>query len=89
MVRLFVRHPVSDFTTWKQAYDDFDRERTGFGVTGNAVFQEVNDPNDVTITHDFATIEEARAFVGSPRLKEAMDAAGVTGAPDIWFTNPA
>ena len=88
MVRLFVRHPV-DYATWKQAYDDFDSERAGFGVTGHAVFQEVDHPNDITITHDFSTIEEARVFVGSPRLKEVMDAAGVAGEPDIWFTSPA
>jgi len=34
MFRMFVRHPVSDFATWKQAYDDFDGERKGMGVAG-------------------------------------------------------
>ncbi len=50
------------------------------------MFQSVDDPNDVSATHDFATIEEARAFVDSPRLKEVMEAAGVAGPPEIWFT---
>ena len=46
---MFVRHPVTDFTTWKQAYDDFDDERRGMAVAGHAVFQSASDPNEVTV----------------------------------------
>ncbi len=34
MVRLFVRHAVSDYTTWRKHYDSFDDERRGMGVAG-------------------------------------------------------
>jgi hypothetical protein len=86
---MFVRHPVADFTQWKQAYNDFDAERKGMGVTGDAVFQSAEDPNDVTAWHDFETLQSARDFVESERLREVMSAAGVAGEPTIWFTNPA
>ncbi len=86
MIRMFVRHPVTDFATWKQAYDDFDDERKGMGVTGDAVFQSASDPNDVTAWHDFATLDEARSFAESDRLREVMTSAGVAGEPQIWFT---
>jgi hypothetical protein len=89
MTRMFVRHPVADFATWKQAYNDFDSERAGMGVKGHAVYQSVDDPNDVTLWHDFETPEAARSFVGSDRLREVMSAAGVAGEPTIWFTRPA
>jgi hypothetical protein len=89
MVRLFVRHPVSDFTSWKQFYDDFDHERAGMGVTGHGVFQAADDPNDVTIFHDFESMESAQSFMGSERLREVMTDAGVAGEPAIWFTTPA
>ena len=89
MIRMFVRHSVADFSTWKQAYDDFDQERSGMGVKGDAVFQAANDPNDVTAWHDFDTLESAQAFVGAERLKEVMAAAGVAGEPTIWFTTSA
>jgi hypothetical protein len=49
----------------------------------------VSDPNDVTIWHDFANLESARAFVDSSRLREIMAAAGVSGEPVLWFTTPA
>ena len=89
MIRLFVRHPVADFAQWKQAYDDFDEERSGMGVTGHAVFQAVDDANDVTLWHDFESMESARAFMESARLKEVMEGAGVAGEPKIWFTRSA
>jgi hypothetical protein len=86
---MFVRHSVTDFTIWKAAYDAFDEERRGMGVKGDAVFQAVDNANDVTAWHDFESHEAARAFAGSPRLREVMQGAGVAGAPSIWFTSPA
>jgi hypothetical protein len=43
----------------------------------------------VTVFHDFSTVDEARAFAGSPRLREVMSGAGVVGEPEIWFTEQA
>lgn len=85
MVRLYVRHPVSDYATWRQAYDDFDAERRGMGVTGAAVYQSLDDPNDITVSHDFADRDAAQSFVDSERLREVMSAAGVAGEPQLWF----
>ena len=89
MIRLFVRHPVHDFAQWKKAYDDFDQERRGLGVKGDAVFHSPDDPNDVTVWHDFDSLESGRTFVESPRLREVMSKAGVVGEPIIWFAEQA
>jgi hypothetical protein len=88
MVRMFVRHEVTDYGKWKKGYDDFDKERQGMGVVGDAVYRAVDNDNDVTVTHDFESLEKAKAFIDSPRLKDAMTAAGVTSQPTIWFANP-
>jgi len=82
---MFVRHNVADFANWKKGYDAFATERKGMGVTGHAVFQAADNPNDVTVWHDFETLDAARKFVDSPRLKEVMKDAGVTSEPTIWF----
>lgn len=89
MARLFVRHEVADFNVWKQAYEDFDAERKTLGVIGDGVYQADGNPNDVTAFHDFATMDEAKAFGQSPRLREVMEAAGVQGPPTVWFANKA
>jgi hypothetical protein len=85
MVRLFIRHNVADYQAWRQGYDDFDEQRRSMGVTGDAVYQSIDNPNDVTAFHDFDTAEQAQAFVGSDELKNGMQNAGVQGDPEIWF----
>jgi hypothetical protein len=85
MATLFVRHEVSDFETWKQAYEEFDAERRSMGVTGHGAYQADGDPNNVTVYHHFDTMEAAKAFMESPRLAEVMKAAGVQGTPSVWF----
>lgn len=89
MIRLFVHHRVADFSDWKQAYDAFDNDRVAMGVVGHSVYRSPEDPNDVTVTHDFASSDAARAFVASDRLREAMTAAGVLGEPTMWTGTPA
>lgn len=87
MATLFVRHTVSDYAAWRSIFDAFALTQDAMGVTDKAVYQAADDPNDITVTHEFATLEEARAFAGSGELKAAMHDAGVTSAPTIWFAN--
>lgn len=89
MATLFVRHEVADFGTWKQAYDAFDEERTSMGVIGHGVYQAEGNPNDVTIFHHFESMDAAKSFMASDRLREVMTAAGVKGEPKTWFTTRA
>lgn len=87
MTRLFIRHSVRDYDTWRKAYDAFGSQRTAMGVTGAEVFRSATDPGDVTVWHDFASIAEAQAFAALPSLKEAMQGAGVLSKPDFWYTD--
>jgi quinol monooxygenase YgiN len=88
-VRMFVRHDVADYATWRKNYDAIDATRRNMGVTAQAVYQSTDNPNDVTAYHDFKSIEQAKAFAASAELKAAMQKAGVSGAPQIWFTTKA
>jgi hypothetical protein len=88
MIRMFVHHHVNDFNAWKKAYDDFDAKRRTMGVTAQAVYQTAGDTNDVTVSHDFKSLDDAKRFASSEELKAAMTRAGVNGKPEIWFTNP-
>lgn len=85
MIHMFVHHSVKNYRIWRKAYDDFDAKRSEMGVVGDVVYQAVDDPNDVTVSHDFKTRKRAENFVASKFFKEAMKAAGVTGRPRIWF----
>ena len=58
-------------------------------VIGDGVYQADGAPNDVTIYHHFESMEAAKAFAGSDRLREVMQGAGVKGTPNVWFTTRA
>jgi hypothetical protein len=88
-VRMYIRHEVADYASWRKAYNAFDGERRKLGVTGQAVYQSVDNANDVTVTHDFKTAEKAKAFASSADLKTTMEKAGVKGSPQVWFTTSA
>ena len=85
MIRMLVRHSVENYSTWRKAYNSFGAERKTMGVVGDDVYQALDDPNDVTVYHDFKTRQQAESFAHSKRLKDVMKGAGVMGQPKIWF----
>jgi hypothetical protein len=90
MARLFVRHSVTDYDAWRKVYDDRgEAMRQAGGVTTTGVYRSADDANDITVVHDFATVEQAKAFAGQSELRAAMADAGVVGAPQMWFTEEA
>ena len=89
MATMFVRHTVSDQKAWRKVYDDFATNLPKMGVTGQAVYYAADNPNDITVTHEFPSVAAAQAFATNTDLKKAMQAAGVVGAPTIWFTTKA
>ena len=76
-VRMYVHHEVNDYAAWRKVYNDFDPTRRKMGVTAQAVYRSIDNPNDVTVTHDFRSAEKAKAFAASAELKAAMEKAGL------------
>jgi hypothetical protein len=78
MTWLYARHPVADFEEWKPAFAATVVPRRKrflvFSVEGNR--------NDLLVLEEFATREDARAWVDSDDHREAMARAGVS-APEI------
>jgi hypothetical protein len=68
---MFIRHTVTNYKAWRKVYDDFAPVQKAKGVTAQAVYQAADNLNDITVTHDFATVEAAHAFVNSEELKSA------------------
>ncbi len=89
MATMFVRHTVSDHGAWQKIYDDFAPNLPKLGVTGQAVYQSADNPNDITVMHEFPSVAAAQAFATNPDLRKAMQAGGVVGVPMIWFTTRA
>jgi len=85
MVHVIVRHKVSDFSRWKESFDSHLSTRKQGGEIGFHLFQDVDDPRDVTLLLDWDSVEHARKFMDSEDLRGRMQQAGVVGAPDVRY----
>jgi len=89
MTTLFVRHQVNDYGKWREVYDGLAQTQKQAGVVAKSVYRAEGDANDLTVTHDFGSLSEAKAFAESAELRQAMAEAGVVGAPTVWFASKA
>jgi quinol monooxygenase YgiN len=85
MVTLFVRHSFADYDAWRTVYDEVESRHAELGIRGAAVYRTVDNPSEVTVTHEFDDVESARAFIDGETIRSAMEQAGVTGEPEVWF----
>jgi heme-degrading monooxygenase HmoA len=89
MVHVLVRHKVADYNRWKEAFDSHLNARKRAGETGFRLFHHVEDMHEIFLLLDWQSIEEARKFMASDELRDAMAKAGVVGAPEVQYLEDA
>ena len=80
---LAIRHQVRDYAAWRKAYDEAEPLRAQHGCVAQRVMRIPDDGNDLFVTHDFPTAEQAESFAHDPALRETLGRAGVEGAPRV------
>jgi quinol monooxygenase YgiN len=82
-VVVIVTHEVKEYGAWRKGYDadESNRKQAGFKVW--SVYTDVKNPNMVSIIGEFPSAAAAEAFSTSPKLKEAMEKAGVVSKPEV------
>jgi hypothetical protein len=63
MSTLRIEHPITDFATWRAAYDRFAEQRRQAGVRAERVRQPVDDEHYVVVELDFPSRERAQHFL--------------------------
>ena len=81
------RVTVENYDTFRETFDGAKEMRKGAGALGSNVFQSVDDPNEVIIEIEFPTVEAAKAFQGSPALREIQKRAGAKETPRTLVVN--
>ena len=90
MVHLLIRHTIADYATWRPVFDAHEAFRRANGATGvGKVYRDEGNPNQITTLLEWDNAKNARRFSQDPALKDAMQAAGVTSAPEVQFLNRA
>jgi quinol monooxygenase YgiN len=84
MVYINMRLNLESYDKWRAGFDANDAFRRTSGSTGvNQVFRDVDNPNAISLILEWEDAEKAQAFLNNPKLKDAMQAGGVVGAPVI------
>jgi hypothetical protein len=63
MYALHIEHPITDYRTWRAAYDNAAGARREAGVVSERIASPVDDPHYVVVALDFDTKEQAAAFL--------------------------
>lgn len=87
MTHMLITNKVKNFPAWEKEFDNFYDFRKSHGELSYHLFRLDDDENVVVTLFRWDTFENAKAFVQSPELKDALEKAGVAEAPDIQFLN--
>ena len=78
-----VRHRIEDYPRWKEVFDSTAEYKRSHGWKGYRLLAIEGDQNHVLVMEEFETEEQAREYLGSDYLRDAMGRAGVSDQPDI------
>jgi hypothetical protein len=82
---LLIRVRVADYAKWKSIFDERQSSRTQHGGKRHWIYRSADDGNDVAISIEFPTADQAKAYAADPGLREAMSRAGVSGQPEFAY----
>jgi hypothetical protein len=83
---LHIEHGITDFPTWKAAFDRFAERRSDAGVTAHRIHQPHDDAAYVVLQLDFPSIEQAQAFrqfLESRVWSVPANSPGLAGSPRV------
>ena len=84
---MFIKHKVANYAKWKPVYDADSNIRLANGLHDHIVARGDQDSNMVMVIFYMDDVTKAKTLAADPRLKEVMQKAGVTGAPEIDYVH--
>lgn len=91
MFTLSIEHAISDFPTWKQAFDRFEEARQNAGVITHRIRRPAGDPHYLVIELDFDAQESAdnfRQFLHNVVWANRDASPALAGAPTTRILEP-
>ena len=85
MFTLSIEHAISDFPTWKQAFDRFAEARQNAGVVSHRIRRRADDPHYLVIELEFDAHENAddfRQFLNNVVWTNRDASPALVGAPE-------
>jgi hypothetical protein len=87
MTTLRIEHPISDYDTWKAAFERDPAGRQQGGVRRYRILRPLDDPNYVMIDLDFDTTSDAEVFLAALHTmwQSPQAAPALGGSPQTRF----
>lgn len=82
---MMISHTVASLDTWFAGYTGAATLRAQGGIVGEAANQVLDDTGTVLVYHQAESQDALHAFIANPALKDVMQKAGVTSAPQVAF----
>lgn len=92
MTTLHIEHPITDYNTWRTAFDGFAEVRRQAGVIGERVSRPVEDPRYIVVALDFDSTERAASFLQFLETQvwtSTTSAPALAGRPKTAILEPA
>ena len=92
MATLHIEHGITDYPTWKAAFDRFQAKRSESGVTAYRINQPNDNPAYIVLQLDFPSVEQAEAFRNFLETKvwsTPANSPGLAGSPQARVLVPA
>ena len=89
MLHVLARHKVEDYSAWKRTFDAAADLRRKSGEQSFLILHPNGDPNDLVLLFEWDTAVNARKFMESKELRQAMQESGVIGTPAIELLEKA
>jgi hypothetical protein len=92
MATLHIEHPITDYPTWRAAFDGFADARRAAGVRADRVQHPADDPHHIVVDLDFDSVEQATAFLRFLQAKvwsTPANSPALAGAPQAKILIPA
>ncbi|MCU1366855.1 MAG: hypothetical protein JWL72_2062 [Ilumatobacteraceae bacterium] len=84
MSTLHIQHAITDYATWRNAFDSFAEVRVAAGVIGTRVARPIDDEHFIVVDLDFDSAEAAAAFLSFLELNvwsAPQSSPGLEGEP--------
>lgn len=91
MPTLHIEHPITDLATWTRAFTALTEVRRQAGVRTETVRHPVGDKAFVVVDLEFATFEQAQAFLQFLETKVwavPANSPALAGSPDARILEP-
>ena len=82
---LLVRHRIQEWSRFNKAFEESEDRRREYGLMAGTITRNAERPDEVIVLIQCRDLEMAKEFMKSDYMKQAMEKAGLTDAPDIYY----